>query len=89
MILKCAVCKNNISKEVRLLVDEGLISLEDGHEFIPAGYYLIGAEKFLSNLTGEYILSLKDLVNIRSHPDINRLNGCCGYDGLNGINISM
>jgi hypothetical protein len=87
MILKCVACKTNISKEVRLLIDESLISLADGCDYIPAGLYLIGDERHQSYLTGNYLLNLKDLVNIRSHPDINRLNGCCGYDGMNGINI--
>lgn len=31
-------------------------------------------------------MNLNDLINSKYHSDSSRLNGCCGNDGLDGIN---
>lgn len=34
---------------------------------------------------GTYVLHPDDVVNIRPHPDSDRLSGCCGPDGHKGV----
>jgi|SRR5581483_21909 len=88
MILRCAVCHIPISDDVHELKDRGRLSDERGSDFLPQGCYLIAsaADNFSSHTDGEFILNLKDVHNLQRHSDPSRLNGCCGLDGLDGIN---
>ncbi len=38
------------------------------------------------NTKGLIIINLTDLINTNYHSDTSKLNGCCGYDGLDGNN---
>jgi hypothetical protein len=81
MIFLCAACQIPISSDIRELLDRNLVSNEDGSDFLPRGYYLIARpDDDMISGQGEFVLNLKDTT------DKSRLNGCCGLDGLDGIN---
>jgi hypothetical protein len=88
MMLRCAACHIAISGEVQSLPDRSRVSAEANSDFVPQGYYLIAstADQTDSHTPGEFILNLKDTMNIKRHSDPTRLSGCCALDGLNGIN---
>lgn len=85
MILRCAVCKIQVSRDVAPLPDASLISTEDGSDYLPAGFYAVGDE-FFHSAQGHYILNLEDVVNLEDHADPSRFSGCCRLDGLSGVN---
>jgi hypothetical protein len=88
MILRCATCQIPLSEDVELLMDRSRISIEDKSDYILQGYYMLAsaADQTDSHTDGEFILNLKDIKNIQRHPNTDRLAGCCGLDGLSGIN---
>jgi hypothetical protein len=90
MMLRCASCHIPISGEVQLLNDRSRISADAKSDFVPQGYYLIAsaADQMDSHTAGEFILNLKDTMNIKPYSDPSRLSGCCALDGLNGINTT-
>jgi hypothetical protein len=88
MILRCAKCHDAISREIAELQDVSRLSIQDGSEHLPQGFYRIAtAEDDVIWREGEFILNLQDLTNTARHPDYRRANGCCGCDGLDGMNI--
>lgn len=82
MMIICHKCNVEISKQVTKLEDISLLNENDGEAYIPEGNFII--EKFGGR--DAIIINLKDLINSTYHPDSSRLNGCCGYDGLDGMN---
>ncbi|MEI4828802.1 hypothetical protein WAX78_15015 [Bacillus sp. FJAT-53711] len=86
MKLICQTCKIEISKEVTELEDLNFLNENDGQDYIPEGFFIVGDGKAGIKLKGLIIINIKDLTNSNYHSDDSRLNGCCGYDGLDGIN---
>ncbi|MGA3603087.1 hypothetical protein [Lysinibacillus agricola] len=82
MKIICLKCNVEISKQVTKLDDVSLLNENDGEAYIPEGFFTI--EKFGER--DSIIINLKDLINSNHHSDESRLNGCCGYDGLDGMN---
>lgn len=86
MRLICRSCNIQISKELTELHDLGLLDRNDGQDYIPEGLFMIESKKAQSGFEDTIIINIKDLINSAYHQDGSRLNGCCGYDGLDGIN---
>lgn len=86
MKLICSTCKVEVSKEVSELHDTSLLNHDDAQEYIPEGYYMIDDNKMHLDLRDAIIINLKDLVHSKRHSNRSRLNGCCGMDGLDGMN---
>jgi hypothetical protein len=86
MKIICQTCNVEISKQVTELDDVSLLNENDGEAYIPEGFYIIDNGKENIRTKGSITINLKDLINSNYHPDESRLNGCCGYDGLDGIN---
>ena len=84
--LICQTCKIEISKQVTELENLNFLNENDGQDYIPEGFYIIDAGTADIELKGSIIINIKDLKNSGYHPDDRRLNGCCGYDGLDGMN---
>lgn len=90
MKLKCRTCGVEITSDLIELKDKSLINIEDGQDYIPKGFYLI--EDQVSSITtvheekGTIVINIQDLINSEYHTNPSRLNGCCGYDGLDGFN---
>jgi hypothetical protein len=86
MIIKCKNCDTTITIELSQLASIKSLNVNDGEDFIPRGYYFISDGEFFSDTIGKIIINRKDLINSKYHPDLKRLKGCCGYDGLDGLN---
>ncbi|WP_061860545.1 hypothetical protein [Priestia megaterium] len=91
MKLVCKSCEIEISNVLTELRDLSLLNKEIGEDhtpsdYIPQGYFLIVGEDDEVDKKGTIIINLKDLINSKHHPDDHRLNGCCGLDGLDGMN---
>jgi len=84
--LICQTCKIEISKQVTELKNLSFLNKNDGQDYIPEGFYIIDDGTTDIELKGSIIINIKDLKNSNYHLDDNRLNGCCGYDGLDGMN---
>ncbi|UPO90151.1 MULTISPECIES: hypothetical protein [Bacilli] len=86
MRLICQKCKIVISKEITELKNVSALNNKDQADYIPEGFFIIENGEQDINYKGQIIMNLKDLINSEYHTDSSRLNGCCGYDGLDGIN---
>ncbi len=87
MKLICKSCKLEVSKQVSELKDLNLLNTNDGQDYIPEGFYLVGSKKtyFVAH-RDSIMINIKDLINSNYHSDRKRLAGCCGYDGCDGMN---
>ena len=79
MKLICQNCKVEISKQVTELKNFNLLTDNNGQDYIPEGFFIVKTK-------GSIIINIKDLINSNYHPNRSRLNGCCGYDGCEGVN---
>ncbi|MFP7486275.1 hypothetical protein SFC65_19115 [Priestia filamentosa] len=90
MKLICRACETEISREVNKLEDLSRLNDIDEQDYIPEGFYTIATKKsdLYSDLhkEGSIIINIKDLINSDFHSNGSRLNGCCGCDGLDGMN---
>ncbi|WP_286228489.1 hypothetical protein [Neobacillus mesonae] len=86
MKLICQTCKLDISKQVTELKNLNFLNENEGLDYIPEGFFIVDDGKADIKLKGSIIINIKDLTNSNYHPDDSRLNGCCGYDGLDGMN---
>ena len=82
----CKICNTEITKHLEELQDLSFLNKEEGEDYIPAGFYIIEDGEYDHTSQGKIILNLNDLINSKHHSDTSRLNGCCGLDGLDGIN---
>ncbi|OCA92576.1 hypothetical protein [Pseudobacillus wudalianchiensis] len=86
MKLTCQTCDIVISNEVVELKDLSRLNDKDGQDYIPKGFFIIDNQDFCPELKGAIMINIKDSTNSKYHSDGSRLNGCCGYDGLDGMN---
>jgi len=87
MILRCKKCGIEITSELTQLTDEGSLRYEDGKEMIERGMFFISSGEYQPERNGDFIVNLKDLINSKLTDNGSRLNGCCGLDGLDGMNL--
>lgn len=93
-LVKCKKCKTILTKSLIQLTFQEFIEFEkdnyDRKDFVQEGF-LYQAHKDLSSLCNipkdNIVINLKDIQNYLYHNDTNRLSGCCGSSGNNGINI--
>ena len=86
MKILCKKCKIELSNSLTELSDLNLLNEEDKMDFLPIGYIFKSDGEFFSGTKNKLIINLKDLLNSTNHSDFRRLNGCCGLDGMDGIN---
>ncbi|MFL0366235.1 hypothetical protein ACH0BF_24975 [Pseudobacillus sp. 179-B 2D1 NHS] len=86
MRLACQTCDTVISNELIELKDLSRLNKKDGQDYIPKGFFIIDNQEFYLRLKGSIMVNIKDLINSKYHSDVSRLNGCCGRDGLDGMN---
>jgi hypothetical protein len=86
MKLVCKICNVEITKKLTELQDFNQLNEVAGEDYIPSSFYVIGDGVYDSKSQGKIIVNIKDLINTKHHSDTSRLNGCCGLDGLDGIN---
>lgn len=90
MKFTCKSCGILISESVTKLVDLGLVNHEQsGEPYFPKGYYHLYDEQTMKRMKltkSNYLINITDLINTKNHTNLSRLNGCCGLDGMDGIN---
>ena len=74
-----------------LLDDPQLLREVDGEDHVPVGFFWPAPPPgqtggYYTEAAGDFLVNLKDAINVRNHPDSKRLNGCCGLDGCDGRN---
>ena len=83
----CLECHSAVTGELHRFPTETTLDEADRHDLVPRGTYFVSPGEFEPELSGDYLVNLKDLRNTRHHSDLRRLNGCCGLDGQDGFNI--
>jgi len=86
MIIKCLICNTALTNELIELSDLNDLNDVDGEDFIPKGKFFISNGEHYLDSNGKIIINKKDLNNSINHTNLSRLNGCCGLDGMDGIN---
>ena len=88
MKLFCKTCNLELSKTINELNDLSLINENDREDFVPEGFYLAfhDGTTYAEQIKDSIIINIKDLINSNYHSEQSRLNGCCGQDGLDGMN---
>jgi hypothetical protein len=82
----CAVCGLAVTKELTLLEDIDWLCEQEGRDFVPSGTYTISDGGYYTGSEGKVVVNVRDLTNVRNHPDPSHLSGCCGLDGTDGLN---
>jgi hypothetical protein len=86
MHLVCKQCSIRLSNELQpILASER--NEEYGADFLPDGKVIQEDGTWFRERSGDYVVNLRDVVNVRLTNDSKRLNGCCGLDGLDGPNL--
>jgi hypothetical protein len=100
-VLRCTACGRRLTEPVRLLDEMPGFPPADwlpdpggnrqGPPSVPRGTYVAdplphGTYTADSLPHGTYVLHPDDVVDIAPHSDVQRLLGCCGPSGHNGIN---
>ena len=88
MKIFCKECGIEISDELEKIKDESLLTIKVGEALVPQGYFLASKRNYphFINSTNKILINESDLKNSADHSEINRLNGCCGPDGMDGFN---
>lgn len=86
MIIKCKQCGVELTEELNLLEDESLINGTEGVALIPPGFYILSEGTYYTGSEGQIIINRENLLNAVPHFDNSRTNGCCGMDGMDGLN---
>lgn len=80
IIIYCKKCNKRITEEL-VEMDKSKISFPDFADAIPEGRFTIFKDENIQN-----ILVNKNQPLLKDHTDSHRFSGCCGSDGLNGMN---
>jgi hypothetical protein len=86
MKVYCKKCKMELTRELKELPGTGMLCFIDKKSCVPAGYFHTSKSEVYTNTDGQVLVNLTDIINVKSHKDISRLNGCCGLDGMDGLN---
>ncbi|WPC43827.1 hypothetical protein [Clostridium sp. JS66] len=72
MKLVCKQCNIELTKHLIKLQNLNLLNENDGEDYIPSGFYIIGDGSYDSNSKGKIIINLNDLINSKHHSDASR-----------------
>ncbi len=89
LVIRCAHFDVQVSPALERLDDLGIVDEEDQHPLIPQGRYVLNATLLdaghaWSGLTRDGIIV--NLCDVRNTQPGGTRNGCCGVDGMDGIN---
>lgn len=82
----CRNCKMALTPSLQKQ-DLSLRNETMGEEFLERGTVMLEDGSYFEALTGKYVISIHDVINVRLTDDASRLNGCCGLDGRDGPNL--
>ncbi len=86
IIFKCKKCEVKISNPLVGPIGPSKMNYEDEKPHVEIGYYGIVDENFRIEFKNEFIINLEDKINVKYTNDPKKTNGCCGYDGTDGMN---
>jgi hypothetical protein len=86
MRIICKECHIELSKDLAELPGKNHLDESDGNDFLPLGRFYISDGSYFTDSENKIIINTKDFINEKNHPIADRLNGCCGLDGMDGIN---
>lgn len=86
MIIKCGQCGLPLTNELKENISIDSLNENDNEDFIQMGCYCISNGEFFRESKGKILINKRDLLNSKNHSDFKRLNGCCGLDGMDGLN---
>ncbi len=86
-IFRCSTCRLPLTSPLSRLNSTTCLVAQDGQDYVPAGFFVIEDGSYYTQATGQYLLNPNNLVNTKYHADLGRLNGCCGLDGCDGMNV--
>lgn len=81
----CKACGLVLAEGLSECLEDSLC-LDDGSPMLPPKMFFISKGTFSPEQVGDYLINVEDLLNTRLFEVAGRLNGCCGLDGLDGIN---
>ena len=92
MFFMCVECKTPITKSVSFTREElPKVEDEDGWVDYPRqGFFTIGdplvwQPELYPGMSEYYVFNKSDVINTTQDPE--RTSGCCGSDGMNGVNV--
>ncbi len=85
MKLYCKVCELELSNEIIPLPSDMEPVYKDKTDVLPQGFYYTSDERPIEDSKGWIYTHLKDIINAKYHPE--KSSGCCGMDGLDGMNL--
>jgi hypothetical protein len=86
-LVRCKNCSQVLSTPLTPVAEQFQPEFIDNENIIPRGYFWIAHDLATNALTGHIVINLNDQLNLTSHPDPRRNNGCCGKDGCDGPNL--
>jgi hypothetical protein len=86
VFFECPICKAAITRPLLPLGPDQQLCLENGKAAVPEGFFGVKTREQWS-AKGSTLVNLSDLVGTHHHPDVHRLAGCCGLDGMDGPNL--
>lgn len=86
MRISCKYCDVELTDDLKEVLTLEQLSEIDGEDFIKRGHFFISDGNYYSGTEGQIVINIKDLKNSKMHFIPGRLNGCCGVDGIHGIN---
>lgn len=82
----CKACGNEITNNLFELIDLSLLNSEDRQDYLPQGSFMINQGDYATQNKGWILINKNDLIHCKNHPDSYRTVGCCGMDGMQGMN---
>lgn len=89
IFIVCKKCLIPITGKLSRIANENEKSYEDGENHIPKGLYGIVDVDYRIAFENDFVIHEEDIIkgNTKFTKNVSRLNGCCGLDGLNGLNL--
>jgi hypothetical protein len=82
----CLQCGVQLSEELRLAYLHER-NTEDRMSYLPRGLTIQEDGTFFHQNIGWHIVNVEDVLHTKLTEAANRLNGCCGLDGMDGPNL--
>lgn len=86
MKVRCKICDIELTHDLKEVSSIKYLNEADGEDFIKRGQFFISDGNYYSGTESQIIINRQDLKNSSNHFETSRLNGCCGLDGLDGLN---
>ena len=83
MTLTCKTCGVALSRPLEAATSKSTL---DGASMVELGRFVEVDDEYGPEYARFLAIHLGDALNTRSHPEDRRSNGCCGQDGLDGLN---